>query len=351
MTVSLGGVMLRILIDTCVWLDIAKDYRHLKTLDVLIDLIRDGEAELIVPQQTLDEFERNKGRIFKETSQGISAVFKRVSDAIRQHGGEEGCDALLRQLADVDYRIGKQGEYANSNIERIERLLTDGAIIQTSDDVKIRAAQRAINKLCPFHKNKNSMADAVLVEIYRDMLAGRGDEEHLAFVTHNKHDFSDMNANERAPHPDVAELFAAEESTYSLALGEVLSAYAPDEMEELKWEFEYEEKPRSLSEILEAEHLLFRQVWYNRHLNLMYRVERGEVEVVDELDKTEKGYYRQDQITRGTLDAALAAGERARKEVGNENLGPWDDFEWGMLNGKLSALRWVTGSEWDFLDT
>jgi hypothetical protein len=28
-----------------------------------------------------------------------------------------------------------------------------------------------------------------------------------------------------------------------------------------------------------------------------------------------------------------------------------NDFEWGMLNGKLSALRWVMGDDWDMLDT
>lgn len=32
-------------------------------------------------------------------------------------------------------------------------------------------------------------------------------------------------------------------------------------------------------------------------------------------------------------------------------LGPYTDFDLGMLNGELSALHWVLGSEWDFLDT
>ena len=47
----------------------------------------------------------------------------------------------------------------------------------------------------------------------------------------------------------------------------------------------------------------------------------------------------------------LEAKRDAEKRFGKKNLGPWSDFEWGMLNGKLSALRWVLGDDWDMLDT
>ena len=55
--------------------------------------------------------------------------------------------------------------------------------------------------------------------------------------------------------------------------------------------------------------------------------------------------------TEGTWKLAQEAARRTEAEIGIENLGPWSDFEWGMVNGKLSALRWVLGDDWDMLDT
>ena len=51
----------------------------------------------------------------------------------------------------------------------------------------------------------------------------------------------------------------------------------------------------------------------------------------------------------GIAGQARARVESTYTEQGQ--LGPYTDFELGMLNGKLSTLRWVLGSEWDFLDT
>ena len=53
------------------------------------------------------------------------------------------------------------------------------------------------------------------------------------------------------------------------------------------------------------------------------------------------------EIWQGAMESARKVIEK----YGEENLGPYSDFKWGMLNGKLSALRWVLGCEWDIMDT
>lgn len=343
--------MLRILVDTCVWLDIAKDYRQQPVIHALESLVKEGEVSLVVPRIVLDEFARNKDRIIADSGRSLSSVFKRVKESITQFGSEDGREKTLAQLNDVDHRIATLGEAVNDSIGRLENLFAVSEIVETTDAVKIRAANRAIDKRAPFHKSKNSMGDSILIEIYADLVNAQPVKDTtFAFVTHNKQDFSDIGADERNPHPDIADLFTAKHSSYSLALSELLHNYAPEWLEDFKFDFEYHQEPRRLSEILEAEHLLYRQVWYNRHWNLRHAIEQGKHHVVPESEYSTSP-YRSDQTLASVWEGALAAAKRTEDEVGLENLGPWDDFEWGMINGKLSALRWILGDEWDMLDT
>ncbi|MFL5053949.1 MAG: PIN domain-containing protein, partial [Microvirga sp.] len=64
---------LHLLVDTCVWLDLAKDYRQLSTLEAVAALNEAGDLELILPRIVVDEFERNKERIVAETKRSLAS--------------------------------------------------------------------------------------------------------------------------------------------------------------------------------------------------------------------------------------------------------------------------------------
>lgn len=88
------------------------------------------------------------------------------------------------------------------------------------------------------------------------------------------------------------------------------------------------------------------------------RLEYLEIEMTKEEQLAYFSYVNEQGITRIERkrdDLCENIRNRSARKViekyGEENLGPYSDFEWGMLNGKLSVLRWVLGDEWDMLDT
>lgn len=343
--------MLKILIDTCVWLDLAKDYRQQPVIGALEGLAKARAIELIVPQIVIDEFERNKARVIADTGRSLQSHFRLVREAVNQFGEDEDKDKILDALNEVNHKIVTNGGAVNDSIERIEKLLNSVPPFEATNDIKQRVTERAISNKAPYHRAKNSVGDAILIEIYTE-LASSNSNDHIryALVTHNTKDFSEYHGDHRKPHNDLAHLFDSSHSTYWVSVVEAIKEIDEDLLENHDFESNFSQQPRLLSELLEAEHLLFRQIWYNRHWNLRASIEDGMHHVVTEKDYS-RTPYRADQTLDTVWTLALAAAKWTEEEVGPENLGPWDDFEWGMLNGKLSALRWVLGDEWDMLDT
>ena len=342
--------MFKILIDTCVWLDIAKDHQQQATLGVLEELVRQGEVSLIVPRIVLDEFATNKARVLQESQRSLSSVLKRAKQMVDQLGDAKQKHLVLEHLNEVDYKLPSLGESAVESIGRVNKLLAAATVAGISDAAKLRAAERAINKKAPFHTQRNSMADAVLMEMYGEMIALKSPGIRFAFVTHNTKDFSHPNADNRLPHPDFAAYFSKIKSRYFISLSEALRRVKPALVTDLMMEQEWTEEPRRLTEIVDVIGELIDKVWYNRHQVRREMIEAGKIKIVEKETYPQKDFQER-TIQSDIWKGARKAAQGVEKKYGLKNLGPWDDFEWGMLNGKLSALRWVLGDDWDMLDT
>ena len=342
--------MFQMLVDTCVWLDLAKDPKQLRNLQIVEDLVESGAIQLIVPTNVVDEFNRNKTRVVEDFHKSISSTLSRAKDIVIQHGDRRRTRSAMRLLNDEDFKIPRPKEAATKVLGRVDKLFKKAVSVEISDEVKMRALDRALRGKAPFHRGKNSVNDALIIETYaafvqQNTKAG----DRFAFVTHNFKDFSQPDSNRNMPHSDFALIFSKRRSRYFVSLGEALKTLKSLVTKE--WLFDsHEEQVRSANDILEAIDELITKIWYDRHQVSRQKLASGKERLVDKLPDV-PWPKRKALIQRDIWEGALRSAEKVEKRFGKENLGPWSKFEWGMMNGKVSALRWVLGDDWDELYT
>jgi len=88
--------------------------------------------------------------------------------------------------------------------------------------------------------------------------------------------------------------------------------------------------PKELNEIMQAEKEVSDRIWLHRYL---------EVNANKEAEQLFLGSTSEESKSQKSPRAA-----KLKTIYGSELM---DDFELGMLHGKLSALRWVLTSKWD----
>jgi PIN domain len=333
--------MLRLLIDTSVWLDLAKHRDGQKWIVPLRVLMFQHKLELLVPSLVIQEFERNRPRAEEAVTTGVRQRFRLLRQDMHEYGG----DVSHQWLDEITHQIPFVSAGTLQNFWEISELLDRGRRIEPTELEHRRVVQRGLEKTAPFHRDKNSVADALLIELYSSQIGtSEGSNKNTTadqycFVTSNFQDFSHPGGNRRDPHPDLISLFTDERSRYVYGVSGLHEALVDFLGEEFTQEVEevtmLQEEPRAFAEILAAEREYFDKIWYVRKLILLEKIDAGE----------------QEPLSPGMLEQMHAAMRTIEERYGSENVGPWDDWGWGFVHGKLSALRWVLGSEWDFLDT
>jgi PIN domain len=323
--------MLRLLVDTSVWLDIAQRRDGQTWIVPMRVFMHQRHLQLLVPELVLEEFERNRPRAEDAVTSKVRERFRLLRNDLQAYADDERRRQWLQEMT---HHIPLVSAMTVRNFSEISDLLRAGKRLEPTNLDRARVVQRGLGKKAPLHLNKNSIADALLIEMYASAVKrSRAKADEYWFVTSNYQDFSVPNGDRREPHPDLADIFEDDRTRYVYAdegLKLALEDYFGDAFLEEASEVEFlQEEPRTFAEVLETYREFWDKVWYVR--NFIRIPEDGELP--ESLKAVESKYGR----------------DGLQKMIGPRHDEAW---EYGCASGKLSALSWVLGSPWEeSLDT
>jgi hypothetical protein len=322
--------VLRLLIDTSVWLDIARRRDGQQIIVPIRVLFFQKKLDLLVPSIILKEFERNRPRAEAAATDSVRERFRLLKQDLKEYGDSEA----QAWIAEMAHQVPFVSAQALQNFSEISELLSHGKRLEPGAKEHGAVVEHALEKKAPFHLNKNSVADALLMELFRTSLAESADSSDCyVFATSNYQDFSIVNGDRRKPHPDFDAVFSDEQrAAYAYdvdGLVAVLAEKLGEEYEELAEEVAFlDEPPRPLAELLELHTELYDRIWYTH--SRWSDTPDGQIN-----PKYDEGLRKSIEQGRARIEGKYESG----------SLLPADDYEWGFLNGKMALLEWILGDE------
>lgn len=220
-----------IILDTNWWIYLAQG-KEPSSLEEILKKLDSEEYQLLVPEIIVEEWDRNLEKTKADLEKSILEQSKNAY-FIAEHlqGGEQ---VKFRSILN-NYKTKEQErlKLVSSTINKINKIIKEKAIIiKISDEVFRLVAEYAVAKKAPFHKNKNSVADALILFSSIEYLKKTGNDKvgSSIFVSNNHRDFSSEDDKD-VIHDDLIGHLKSTNTAYERNLGKAMKLVVKMEQE------------------------------------------------------------------------------------------------------------------------
>ena len=224
--------MVHLVLDTNIWLYLAEG-QHPFVIKGLIEKAKSGDIILLTNDEIIAEWDRNRENSLHKTRQNI----------LNQVEASKALADLVQPLDIITYKttltslISSEETLLDAVKKRFDNvndlLRNHSVIVPITDSQKLQVIEWALKKQAPFHRKKNSVADALILLSSIDYIKDNGvnmvnynriDVPDSIFVSYNSDDFSEeaKGALKDVIHPDLAPLLDSVGMRYERNFGNIL---------------------------------------------------------------------------------------------------------------------------------
>jgi hypothetical protein len=228
--------------DTCVFLNLATDIKLYDVVQKLLELVDKGQIKVVMSDVVKSELSTHKGTIVSKRIASYSQLLKNIKN-LYELFSEETEQILKKDIQTIQQNLPQMEKVLSKSLDEVVKLANKSTQIAYSDKHKNNVIQRGIDKTFPFHRNKNSIKDALIAETFVEFISNLPEDcDKIYFVTDNTEDFSDIS-NKTMPHPNWANNFN-DKVLYSTNIATVINDIEPEAIDA---EIEEEIKERSVN--------------------------------------------------------------------------------------------------------